>query len=143
MPSISRIVENMEKDGPTLDIYFSIPSEREKILKEQNKPIPEPIHCEALIDTGASHCAIQTDIPKKLGLNPVGQGMMNTPSHQSVPCYVYFLKMTVKPNNLVYEGNFTSADLGGQKIDCLIGRDALSQAHFTYIGYLKQFTLSI
>ena len=143
MSSISRIMDNMVQDGPVVDIYFSVPSQLEKILKEQNKSIPEPVLCKALIDTGASHCVVQTDIPKKLRLNPIGQGTMSTSSHQSVPCYIYLLKMTIKPNNLVYEGRFTSADLGGQKIDCLIGRDALSQSHFTYIGYLKQFTLSI
>ena len=143
MTSLSRTMNNLQKEGPLLDIYFSVPEELEKKLKQEGKPIPEPIHCKALIDTGASNCVIQTEIPKKLGLNPTGEITMTTPSCQSCKCYTYFLRMTILPQQIVYEGVFTSAPLKGQEIEGLVGRDALSQSHFTYIGYLNQFTFSI
>ena len=34
------------------------------------------------------------------------------------------------------------APLGGQHIECLIGRDVLKHGVLTYIGYINQFTLS-
>lgn len=34
------------------------------------------------------------------------------------------------------------APLQGQNIDCLIGRDVLSQGVFVYIGYTNLFSLS-
>ncbi len=35
MANINRIMNNLHKEGPTLEIYFSIPSELEKNLKKQ------------------------------------------------------------------------------------------------------------
>ena len=33
--------------------------------------------------------------------------------------------------------------LGGQHIQCLVGRDVLAHGVLTYIGYINQFTLGL
>ncbi|MFH1224855.1 MAG: hypothetical protein V1676_03550 [Candidatus Diapherotrites archaeon] len=143
MSSITRTMNNLQREGPLLDIYFSVPAELERKLKKEGKQVPESIHCKALIDTGASNCVVQANIPQALKLNPIGETTMATPSCQSCKCYTYLLRITIPQQQIAYECVFTSAPLQGQEINCLIGRDILSQSHFTYIGYMNQFTFSI
>lgn len=126
-----------------MDIHFSIPTIVEKKLIEEGKQIPNPIPCTALIDTGASNCVVQEDIPTKLELNPIDEIFVNTPSCDSYRCYRYFLKLTILPQNLVYEGVFTAVPLKGQNIQSLLGRNLLSNCVLAYIGYINQFTLSL
>lgn len=143
MPCLTRVIPDLQRNGPLLEIYFSVPEKLEKELVSNKKKVPDPVKCDALIDTGASNCVIQQDIPKKLGLSPVGEIAMTTPSCQSCKCYTYYLRMTILPQNIVYEGVFTAAPLMGQQIDCLVGRDLLSTCVLIYNGYMKQFTFSL
>lgn len=143
MPSITTTLPNLEGDGPVLEVHFSIPNILESQYRKSGKPIPEPIIVKALIDTGASSCVIQSDIPQKLGLQPVGATKINTPSCQDSECYQYFMRMILPQQGLFYEGVFTAAPLSGQNINSLIGRDVLKQGILIYIGYVNQFTFSL
>ena len=143
MPSVTIDSKNLKEEGPLLEVQFIISSELEKKYKEESKQIPDPINVKALIDTGASSCVIQEDIPKKLGLQPVGQVKMSTPSCENTDCFVYFMRMISPAHGLIYEGSFIGAPLKVQKIDCLIGRDVLKDSILIYLGYINQFTLPI
>ena len=140
MPSVT---STLSEDGPVVDVKFILSSELEKKFIEEKKTPPQPISARALIDTGASHCIIKEDIPKQLGLEPVGAVKINTPSTKEHLCYQYFLRILFPSHNLIYEGVFTAAPLEGQNIQCLIGRDVLKDSILIYIGNMKQFTLSI
>lgn len=143
MPSVTINSESLEKDGPRLEIQFLISSELEKKYIEEGKEIPKPIIVNSLIDTGASSCVIQEDIPKKLGLQPIGEIKMTTPSCENSSCYQYYMRMRIPSHNLIYEGPFIGAPLKGQEISCLIGRNVLKNAILIYIGSENQFTLSL
>jgi len=143
MPSVTLNPENLESEGPILEVHFLIPSELEKKFIEEKKPIPEPVIIKSLIDTGASACVIQKEIPEKLGLEPMGVIKINTPSSKEHECYQYFIRMVIPSHNLIYEGAFIAAPLEGQNISCLIGRDVLKSGILIYIGYANQFTLSL
>ncbi len=139
MPSLTK---NLEPEGAVVEVHFLISTELEKKYIKEKKQIPKPVVVKSVIDTGASHCVIQKDIPAKLGLEPVGVAKMNTPSCKDHECYRYFLRIAIPSHNLIYEGQVTSAPLEGQNIDCLIGRDLLSHGIFIYLGKVNQFTLS-
>lgn len=143
MPSLTTTNENMEREGPILEVHFLISKELEEQYKKENKKIPEPVIIKALIDTGASMSVIQQEIPEKLGLKPVGSTIVNTPSCNSHPCYNYFMRMVIPSHNLIYQGVFVATPLKEQNIKCLIGRDLLKDGIFIYIGYANQFTLSL
>lgn len=143
MPSITTSLPNLEVEGPILEVHFWIPLILEEQYKKEGKPIPPPIIVKALIDTGASTCVIQDNIPKQLGLQPVGAIKINTPSCQNHECYQYFMRMIFPVQGLTYEGPFTATSLGGQNIGSLIGRDVLKQGILIYIGYINQFTFSL
>ncbi len=143
MPSVTIDSPNLEQDGPLLDVQFNISLELEKKYREENKPFPEPVDVKSLIDTGASSCVIQEDIPKKLNLQPVGKVKMITPSCKDTSCFVYFMRMVILSTGLTYEGLFIAAPLENQQISCLIGRDVLKHSILIYLGSKNQFTLSI
>ena len=143
MPSVTIKSENLEAEGPVLEVHFLISAELEKKFKEDNKEIPKPAIIKALVDTGATSCVIQESIPKKLNLNPVGEVNVNTPSSHNNKCFQYFMRMVIPSHGLIYEGPFIATALEGQNISCLIGRDVLKSSILIYIGTENQFTLSI
>lgn len=143
MPSVTIDSPNLQQEGPLLEVHFLVSSELEKKYKEDGKDLPEPVVINSLIDTGASSCVIQQDIPQKLNLQPVGEVKMSTPSCNNTSCFVYFMRMVIPSTNLIYEGPFIAAPLKGQTISCLIGRDVLKDSILIYLGQKNQFTLSI
>ncbi len=143
MPAVTITSPDIAAEGPNLDVQFLIPLQLEEQYKLKKIPHPSIIPVTALIDTGASHSVIQEEIPKKLGLKPVGSVHINTPSSKDHFCYQYFMRMIMPSHQLVYQGVFTAAPLDGQKINCLIGRDMLADSILIYIGYANQFTLTL
>jgi hypothetical protein len=143
MPSITITSANLQVDGPVLEVHFLISKELEEKLKKEGKSIPEPVVIKAQIDTGASNCVVQEDIPKKLGLQPIGSVKIATPSSRDHLCYTYYMRMLIPAQKITYDGIFTAAPLAGQNISSLIGRDLLAHGILIYIGYAKQFTLSL
>lgn len=143
MPSVTTTIENLELEGPILEVHFLISSDLENKYRIANIPIPEPVIVKALVDTGASSCIIQSKIPTDLKLEPIGKITINTPSSTNHECYQYYMRMVIPSTGLVYEGVFIAAALEGQNISSLIGRDLLNNGIFIYIGYANQFTLSL
>jgi len=142
MPSVTTTLKDLEKDGPILEVYFLIPSELEKKYIEEKIPIPEPVIVKALIDTGASACAIKREIPERLGLKPTGVTNISTPS-STQECYQYFIRMVIPSHQITYQGVFIAAPMETGDVNCLIGRDVLKSGILIYIGYTNQFTLSL
>jgi predicted aspartyl protease len=143
MPSLTKTDANIIGNGPRIEVHFLISTELEEKYKKEGKESPAPVVKTALIDTGASHCAIQANITEQLKLEPVGTIKISTPSCKDKECYRYFLRMALPAYNLTYEGVFTAVPLEGQGIDCLIGRDLLANGILIYIGYANQFTFSL
>lgn len=135
---------NLGRNGPIVEVYFTVSKELEDQFKQKNEKVPEPIKVKALVDTGATTCVVKEEIPKNLGLSPIGKTPIST-AHGNHECYQYFLRMIIPhpTGPLTYEGVFVAANLGGQDLSCLIGRDFLSNGILVYIGYANQFTLSI
>lgn len=143
MPSVTIPLEDLEKDGPVIEVHFLISSELEKKYLTEKILLPDPIIIKALIDTGASACVLKKEIPERLGLTPIGTIKICTPSNKDHECYQYFMRMVIPTQQLVYEGIFIAAPLDGQEISSLIGRDVLKNGILIYIGYANQFTLSL
>lgn len=143
MPSLTQQQADLITEGPRVEVHFLISSDLEKKYTAEGKETPNPVIKTALIDTGASHCAIQSSIPEQLGLKPVGVIKIITPSCKDRECYKYFMRMAIPSHNLIYEGIFTAVSLEGQSIECLIGRDVLAHGILIYIGYANQFTFSL
>jgi predicted aspartyl protease len=70
----------------------------------------------AMIDTGATGTVISKGITEKLGINPVGTILINTPSHTDVSSYQFDAQI-VFPNNVAIPSIVvTETPLQGQHI---------------------------
>ncbi len=141
MSSLTEVVPNLQAQGPVIDVTLGVPSWLAAALQGTGTAIPPRLPAKALLDTGASNSVVQQGLPTTLGLNPVGIQLVNTATHQAVPCPEYALSM-VFPNGET--GDFTvteSSSLAVQGLDCLIGRDVLQYAILIYTGPRDQFTL--
>lgn len=141
MPSFTATIPDLEKIGPVVDMSLSVHQDVEDALRQASQPIPTPIQITALVDTGATASVIQEACVNSLGLQPVGVTYVNTPSSHNVKCYTYPVRLHL-PNNVSREVIAIAAPLQGQNIQCLIGRDVLSEAILIYLGDANTFTLS-
>ncbi|MBM3335984.1 hypothetical protein FJY63_15100 [Candidatus Sumerlaeota bacterium] len=141
MPSFTIQLPNLQQVGPVVQVRLAVGSVVENILRQAGQPVPPPVVCMAMIDTGASGTVVRQDIVDGLSLNPIGVATINTPSSTNVQCYEYLMRVLF-PQNVVVETPVIAAPLQGQHIQCLIGRDILRPGVLVYTGYINQFTLS-
>ncbi|MHB1784249.1 MAG: pepsin/retropepsin-like aspartic protease family protein [Acidimicrobiales bacterium] len=151
MPAITWAIPSLELTGPTLDISVSQHGTLLHWATNQNVAVPSPIDLLALVDTGSSGSVVQQGVPARLGLQPVGQQKMVTPSTQSVggqlqttTCLQYAMRFTIPngPETIWWDGLVVEAPLQGQNIGALIGRDLLNQFVLIYMGHMNQYTLA-
>ncbi len=141
MPSFTQRIPNLQQIGPVIELLItpSQPYLQALNIAASNTKI---IRALAMIDTGATGTVIQQGLAGQLNINPVGTTYINTPSSTNVLCHQFDLQL-VFPNNVSAPTILaTEAALQGQHIQCLIGRDVLSQCVLIYTGYDNSFTVS-
>jgi Aspartyl protease len=118
-------------------------------LEVAGQAIPQPLTVNGLIDTGAEGTCIDPHIARDLGLSPVGQGLMLTPSTGDAPVPVnkYDIGILISatattephtlPSLIVMESKIVN-----QGISVLIGRDILEGCLFVYDGQSGLFSLA-
>jgi hypothetical protein len=144
VPSFSAQLPNLVQVGPVAEVLLSPPQALAQVLRGQGQPVPAPVRVMAMVDTGASGTVIAPAILAQLGLQPVGVTNMSTPSTTApVQARLFNVDLTFLTNNVAVQGVVAiEAPLGGQHIQCLVGRDILQHGVLVYIGYINQFTLS-
>lgn len=141
MPSFTGQIPNLQQVGPVIEVVIT-PS----LLYAQTLNIPitpqRTLKVLAMIDTGATGTVIRGGLAQQIGIQPISESIITTPSHTNVRCLQYDVQL-VFPNNVAIQSFVvTEAPLQNQHIQCLIGRDILQQAVLIYIGYSNTFTLS-
>jgi len=139
MPVINVKPQNLKLNGPVMDIIVSA---SERMAKGKFGMPKETMQIKALIDTGASCSAINSATIKQLKLEPIGENLMNTPSHSKVPCKIYDMRMIMPGDIRIKSVLVVEAPLEGQNIQCLIGRDILGLGILVYNGKEGSFSLS-
>jgi hypothetical protein len=147
MPVVTVQVSNLQAVGPVIDVQIGPGVRAIQEMQRAGVAVPLPLRISALIDTGASQSVIRSGLPQSLGLFPVGTQLINTPSSHNFSCDRYFLRLMSFPTAgimvpVTFDALFTEAPLKGQNIQCLLGRDFLARAVFTYIGPTNSFVLS-
>ena len=142
MPSTTFSVPDLVRYGPTIrNAQVFISKLLEEKLQSERILLPEPVPVQAMVDTGAAGTVIKDDVPPKLGLHPVGQVKVTTPSTADMLCDVYFIRIGFQAGVTV-ETTAIATPLENQHVQCLIGRDVLARGVLIYIGYVNSFTLS-
>jgi len=83
--------QDLEIQGPLVDVDIWLPQQLRDALSSKGLPIPPPFRVQGLIDTGASSCCITPEVIKALGAIPVGEDPITTASHAAVTAERYAL----------------------------------------------------
>jgi predicted aspartyl protease len=121
--------------GIIINVEIGIDLATADALRALGQPIPNPVACQALIDTGASILAIDQTIAQSLNLTRRG---INTTHTANGPrqCNLYAVALSFPATNLKSYNviQASEVDLSAQPFKCLIGRDVLSHWHVHYNG---------
>ncbi|MBU2807574.1 hypothetical protein HF285_04665 [Acidithiobacillus ferrooxidans F221] len=117
-------------------------------LQKAGLPIPLPVQCLFLVDTGASVTCIDPSIIEKLKIKPSGSTSILTPSTEGNGhnCYQYdiglFIMTPTGPLHLSDPLPIVETSFVGQSIQGLLGRDVLQRACMFYNGPSGGYTLA-
>ena len=96
-----------------------------------------------MIDTGAYSTVLNPDVISRLAIRPVGVAAIVTPSTTTaVTCNRYHINVYFSEDFVVENVFAIEAPMGGVPYQCLIGRDILRLATFTYAGRRNEFTIA-
>lgn len=142
MPSFTAQIPDLRRTGPICQVQIGVSQPTANLLREQGKPIPQPVEITALIDTGASGTAVKPEIVQRLQLTPRGVASIATPSTAAQSCNVYDVSLTFPTGVMLSIITVIEVPLEGQSIQGLIGRDVLAHGILIYSGYTNTFSLS-
>ena len=132
----------LQLQGPKVEIEIAVPTVLAEFLERSGLPVPPPQRGFALIDTGASITAVDEEVVASLGIQPIGQMKLSTPS-QSMPAWLYAARLTcsVAARPVLEVLDIVGCTLQPQGFIALLGRNFLSKVVLVYDGPAGLFTL--
>jgi predicted aspartyl protease len=123
---------------------------RRNALVAVQRPVPNDVQIQGLVDTGASNTCVDPFVLNQLGLTPTGTTMVNSPTTgaQPVPADTYDVSLTIyaagnQPPLVHHTIPVLVAELlAAQGIHALIGRDILRGCLLTYDGANGLFSMA-
>lgn len=140
MPVFSHQSADLERLGLLLDLHVALPSDDQFGSARAGAIVTARVAIGALVDTGASNTVLSHSVIVQLGIQPLGIAYVAMPAAAAVACAVYRARLEFSPTVQI-ELNVIAATLHPARLDCLIGRDVLARAVFTYDGPRGRFRL--
>ena len=132
------------RQGPVVQVSFGLAQSLATELTQHGLTLPNPTSGYALIDTGASATCIDDQLAQQMRLPAIDVVQMTSASHAATPANVYPIQMEIIGTPIRVEiSRAMGANLSGQKLVALIGRDFLSHCTLFYNGFTGQITLAI
>jgi predicted aspartyl protease len=132
----------LQQRGPVVPVSVTLEANMAKPLLAQGKAILGQPGL-ALIDTGATVSAIDEQLAQELKLPVVDQGKMSSASHESSPCNIYPVQITIGGQLILQVPRAMGAKLKPMGLVAIIGRDILQHCTFIYNGGVGSITLAI
>lgn len=136
--------------GPVITTDLTITEAHRDALAAAGDPIPPPVRCRFLLDTGADGCVVKHDVAVKAGLKLINanaplQGVgVDTTGKAYIGRILFGIQSKVlagAQHNISMDTQINSGDLQSTLIDGLIGRDVLEHFVMTYDGKTGRVTL--
>ena len=122
-------------EGPTIPVAVSLAQPHVDFLTKAGKPIPLPLGGLALIDSGATYCAVDESVVLQLGIPPYGSvkvhGVGGASDQLTYPASLSFPGTPIPPITFF---DFYGAPLLPTGIIALIGRNVLRHFVLVYNG---------
>ena len=136
-------------DGALIEVRIGLDRAEIQKLRFALRPVPQPKHLRALVDSGAEATCLDSTLIQSLGLAWSGPTQANVPAISGlVFASLYRAGITILHGSGQSAMNFDVGDiavcelaLGSLGYDALIGRDILDQLRFTYDGPARTFAL--
>ncbi len=146
MPSL---VSPFAADGPIVEVEVGWSNAEIRAARRAGRPIPAPIQCLALIDTGADGSCLDSSLIRQLGLSYGGISMVNVPTLGGIvfsPSHDANLIVRHPSGNsaldlVLADVLILDLDLGMLNCQALLGRDLLASCRFLYDGPRGRFKL--
>src|SRR5260370_4890127 len=132
----------LQSFGLLLAVEISIPDALSAALSGTATRIPAAVPGSALVDTGASCCCVEECHLQSLGLHPVGQVKMSSPTGEREQ-NVYIVKL-ILPGTVIppVEMQVAGVQMNQGKTICLIERDVLRHCILIYNGPMGSYSHS-
>lgn len=132
----------LQFEGPKIAIEIAVPTVLAEFLARSALPVPPARRGFALIDTGASMTVVDEDVVASLGIQPIGQMKLSTPT-QSRSAWLYAARLTCSGVGVpVLEVlDVVGCTLQPQGFIALLGRNFLRKVVLVYDGPAGFFTL--
>jgi len=136
--------------GPIIQTYLTITDAHREALQAAGQPIPEPVRCRFLIDTGADTSMVRHTIAERAGLKLIAdnvpvQGVgVDITGRVYIGRIVFIYDVRAVPGarrSIWVDTQVCSGNLAGDLIDGLIGRDVLTYFEFNYNGNTGQLRM--
>ena len=141
MPGVVIQIADLERSGPLIMLHLALPVAAEAALVTAGQQLPNPVPAHAMGDTGAEISVLQQGLASRLGLPPSGMQYVTTPTAARLAYSTYRARF-VFPGGGAIETTVVETPLPARRVQCLLGRDVLAQAVFTYVGPSGLFSFS-
>lgn len=140
MPRIQRILDDLIRYGPTLEVKIEPILDVQELLRAEGQPVPSAALL-GMIDTGASGTLVEPNVFKPLNMKPFTVARLRTASTVQPLIRGQYRTRIVIAQDIAFEVDAVGGSLIGQRVQCLIGRDILQHMVLTYDGPRSRFTL--
>jgi hypothetical protein len=132
----------LQREGPRIAIEIGVPIALAGFLRRSGLPVPPAQRGFALIDTGASITAVDEGVVAALGIQPIGQMKLSTPS-QSRAAWLYATRLTCAGIAMPVLDvlDIVGCTLQPQGFIALLGRNFLRNVVLVYDGPTGHFAL--
>lgn len=114
--------------GPTIPVAVSVTQAYAEALERLGRPVPPAVSGLALIDTGASFCAVDDSVVRQLGVLPFGSTLIaGATGAADQPTYPASLSFPGTPIPNITFFDFIGSPLAQLGIIVLMGRNVLYQ----------------
>jgi hypothetical protein len=130
-------------NGPVIITDLTIGESHRQALVAAGQPLPPPVPCRFLIDTGADGCVVKHELADRAGLKLINPSSPLEGIGVDTTGRTYFGRIVFACDSQAVSGmthtfavdmEIESGDLQSNQIDGLLGRNALHQFELLYYG---------
>jgi len=141
---------NLRYHGPVITTGLTITEAHRNALITAGRPVPPPVACRFLIDTGADGCVVKHDIAIRAGLklinanSPIAGVGVDTTGKTYIGRVLFGVESKVVAGakiQVFVDTQVMSGDLNTNILDGLIGRDVLQHFTLNYDGQSGRVTM--